>query len=77
MSLATRSALRVTRAAQRAPQLQRHLHVKDINGGMRSIMSEGHVNERGTAFFGKFAAFCTTAFSIPFGAVLYKRTPQA
>jgi len=82
MSLAPHLA----RAAQRAPKHARRLHVKNIHGGLQTIVTESHVNEMGhlpfsyrgkTAFFGKFAAFCTAAFSIPFGAVLYKRTPQA
>ncbi|GAW07501.1 hypothetical protein LENED_009499 [Lentinula edodes] len=85
MSLASRSALRLNNVAQRVPQLSRHLHFKNINGGLQSIVAPGHVHEGGhlpfsyrrkPAFFGKFAAFCTAGFTIPFAAVLYKRAPQ-
>lgn len=99
MSLASRSALRLSNVAQRVPQLSRHLHFKNINGGLQSIVAPGHVHEGGVstpfefvvlphvdrvvlqhlpfsyrrkpAFFGKFAAFCTAGFTIPFAAVLY------
>ncbi|KAJ3814291.1 hypothetical protein EV368DRAFT_68316 [Lentinula lateritia] len=79
LASASRSALRLSHVAQRVSQRIRHLHIKNINGGLQSIVAPGHVHEGGhlpfsyrrkPAFLGKFAAFCTAGFSIPFAAVL-------
>ncbi|KAJ3990088.1 hypothetical protein F5890DRAFT_1470307 [Lentinula detonsa] len=80
MSPPSRPALRLSRAVQKVQLRSRHLHIKNINGGIQSIVAPGHVNEGGRlpfsyrrkpAFLGKFVAFCTAGFTIPFAAVLY------
>ncbi|KAJ3840474.1 hypothetical protein F5878DRAFT_659360 [Lentinula raphanica] len=80
MSPASRLSLHLGRAVQRTQTNTRYLHIKNINGGLQSIVAPGHVHEGGhlpfsyrrkPAFLGKFAAFCTAGFTIPFAAVLY------
>ncbi|KAJ3971433.1 hypothetical protein EV361DRAFT_868496 [Lentinula raphanica] len=78
MSPASRLSLHLGRAVQRTQTNTRYLHIKNINGGLQSIVAPGHVHEGGhlpfsyrrkPAFLGKFAAFCTAGFTIPFAAV--------